>query len=260
MSANLTSANLTSPTSTKTTLGNILESDVITNVIQFLGFKETARRFCLLNKLARKRYIAAYSTTKPNTTPTAKLIEKEGRKVCIILDVLRYAVVDLQLAELSPQAKRVVRGINDLQTIRGMGMMEDLAKLNVYSYSYWHRGTGSVGAFQYLKDCLKVNKHMNVNVEVERDVQYWKDSRVFGDFFLLFDREDGSILVSSDFQKVHAKYMQTPVICNHLVYFVVASHYLVFLKLQVFFTCTYIDNADFAIARSPSHLPSHQLC
>jgi len=166
----------TQRTSTKTTLGNVLESDVISNVMQFLGIKETARRFCLLNKLALKKYVAAYSTTKTNTVPTAKLIEKEGRKVCIILDIIRYAVVDLHLAELSPQAKRVVRSINDLQTIRGMGMLEDLAKLNVYSYSYWHRGTGTVGVFQYLKDCLKVNKNMDMDLEVERDVQYWKDS------------------------------------------------------------------------------------
>ena len=203
-------------TSVKTTLGNVLESDVISNVVQFLGIKEAARAFCLLNKLALKKYVAAYTTTKPNAAPTAKLIEKEGRKVCIILDIIRYAVVDLRLAELSPQAQRVVRNINDLQTIRGMGMLGDLAKLNVYSYTYWHRGTSSVGVFQYLKDCLKVNKDRDLDLEVERDVQYWKDSRVFGDFFLLFDREDGSILVSADFQKVSFHLLQSifPITCD----------------------------------------------
>lgn len=63
-------------TSAKTTLGNVLESDVISNVVQFLGMKEAARGFCLLNKLALKKYFAAYTTTKPNAVPTAKLIEK----------------------------------------------------------------------------------------------------------------------------------------------------------------------------------------
>lgn len=182
------------------TLGNIIESDVVSNIFEFLGFKESTRSFCKANKLCQRKYIDFYTTTKLNSQPTAKLIEKEGRMICGILDALKWAVLDLGLAQLSPQAMSVVKDMNDLHALRGMGLYGDLVKLNVYTYSYWHRAAAAAGVFSWLLEAVKINPELKV--PVERDVQYWKDSRVSGDFFLLFDREDGSVLVSTDLKKV----------------------------------------------------------
>lgn len=187
-------------------LRNILESDVILTVIQFIGIKDATRSFCRVNKLCQRKYREAYTTTKLNAKPIAKLVESEGRKICEILDALRWAVLDLQLAKLSPAAARVVHNMNDLQSLRGMGLHEDLGRLNMYVYSYWHKGAASAGVFQWLKDAVKINPHLTWKASVEQDVQYWKDSRVFGDFFILFDREDGTVLVSTDFLKVFYLY------------------------------------------------------
>eukprot|EP01034_Spumella_vulgaris_P046789 gene46789-58347_t len=104
---------------------------------------------------------------------------------------------------MSPAAKKVVHGFQDLQKLRGMGLYEDLMALNAKVYSYWYRGTSGEGALAYLKGTLSVNPQVNWGPGIENDVQYWKDSRVFGDFYILFDREDGTVLLSLDYQKVY---------------------------------------------------------
>ncbi len=180
-----------------------VDSDLIHEIVYFLGFAESGKTFTRLSKMCNKKHRESFSTLRTKEEFCGRLVEKEGRMICAVLDVLRYAVYDLGMQSLSPAASKVVKSMNDLQTLRPMGLHEDLARLNVGVYSYWDRAAATEGVYPYFLGCVEANPHMNFAPAVERDVKYWRDSRVFGDFYLLFDRQDGAILLSNDFQKVY---------------------------------------------------------
>ncbi len=123
--------------------------------------------------------------------------------MCEILEALRYAVLDLGMATISPAASKIIKNYNDLQLLRQKGMYDDLMRLNVGVYSYWDRCAAPMGVFAWLKEILTENPHLKWGPAVERDVKFWKDSRIFGDFFVLFDRHDGTVMLSPDCKRVY---------------------------------------------------------
>lgn len=187
----------------KLSFSSAVESDTFRDVLHHLGAKNSTKTFCILNKACLKRHINVFSTAKPGSLVNGRLKESDGRVMCEVLELLRFAVFDLGMAQLSPAAQRVVKSYNDLYTLRSMNLYGDLMRLNIGVYSYWDRCAGTNGVYQWFIDMLKCNPHMKLDKEVDRDVKYWRDSRVFGDFYLLFDRHDGTVLVSLNYQKVY---------------------------------------------------------
>ncbi len=132
------------------------------------------------------------------------MIESEGRIMSGMLDYLRYSAFSIGGASVSPAAKKILRDFNDFHKLRENGLMEDIQRMNVMMYSYWDTSVAATGVFDRLIKFVEFNPSIvSWNTRLENDTKYWRDTRVFGDFYILFDRIDGSILVSSNYETVY---------------------------------------------------------
>jgi hypothetical protein len=79
--------------------------------------------------------------------------------------------------------------------------MEDLQRMNVGVYSYWDRSAADskYGVINWFESIAPENNWLE---PFKRDVRFFKQDRVFGEFILLFDTPSGAILVSDDYQRV----------------------------------------------------------
>lgn len=82
------------------------------------------------------------------------------------------------------------------------------AQLNEEMYNHWDclPQAPENGIFQELLKAQAnpdIAKSLLEGVDLMEDAQYWKMSRVFGEFVVLFDRPDGTIMVSKDLSAVY---------------------------------------------------------
>jgi hypothetical protein len=171
-------------------------------MMKYLGFRFCCLRFCKVNKKWYKMFQEVFTTglRKP------KLGEMDARDLLGILDLMRYIVYQYKVVGLSPKATSILKTVNDIFKLRqGPKMFKDLEKLNLGIYENWNNQNGNPGIISWTRDWLSINNSSKTKWEdlLERDAKYWKDSRVFGTFHVLFVRVDGTILVSVDFKKVY---------------------------------------------------------
>jgi hypothetical protein len=133
-----------------------------------------------------------------------KLPEPAGRAFSLILDVLRYAALDMGLS-ISKKAEQLVHSINDIHLLRQTpDLMQELQKLNFAMYSQWKNNvTGNAGVFNYLLGTMSFNPGM-FKYKFDLDLVYaWPERRVCENFFVFCERKDGTILISEDLKVVY---------------------------------------------------------
>jgi hypothetical protein len=158
-----------------------------------------------VKKSFRKKVYESF-LTHPEGVITAKPIEESGRRLSNILDIARLYAFDMGLVQLNPTAERIVKQTKDVSGLRRPDLYGELMKLNVALYSYWGNtfATPTRGVFHAFK--RDYGPHLDEfgwKSVVENDLPYWQSSRVFGHFIVLFERPDGTVLVSEDYKRVY---------------------------------------------------------
>lgn len=182
---------------------NFITPEIWATISSYVGFESTTSSFSLTCKKFRQNYISYYLNTKSNVE-SGHLIESSGRPFSFILDAARYAVYEAYLVQISSGAKKILHDdINNMNNLR-KGFMQDLIIMNNGVYTYWDQlGSLKVSIIEYLRELASVNKLTDWESMIESYVQYWKDCRIFGIFYLVVGRDDGAILISENLQKVY---------------------------------------------------------
>lgn len=83
----------------------------------------------------------------------------------------------------------------NLKVLRQHGLQTDVNSMTTSTYTNWSStpGTPYHGVFQEFASRLSAEAEKQA---LDEDAQYWHSSRVYGEFIVLFDRPDGTILVS----------------------------------------------------------------
>lgn len=116
---------------------------------------------------------------------------------------MRFTVIQYDAVILSSVADQLIRTSTDLHKLRQQHLYSDLAKLDNGIYQYWTTYKGQPGVISWVRELMSMNPQISEwEVPMERDVRYWKDSRICDEFFMLFVRKDGTVLVSKDYSYV----------------------------------------------------------
>jgi len=108
---------------------------------------------------------------------------------------------------LSKEAENFLQLGNSTFQLAHVGCNDDALNLIGGVFTYWDRFTitPNKGVLTYLKETAKLNPHLTTMWEnaIDEDIQYWRDSRVTGDFYVLFERCDGTILIQYERNKAN---------------------------------------------------------
>eukprot|EP01031_Cornospumella_fuschlensis_P031993 gene31993-38684_t len=126
----------------------------------------------------------------------------------IILDLAKTIVYSLGLANLPPKVAAIVEkdGAEVIRTKYKWMTLHML--LHSCIFTYWHGPDHLTDVYRSLQaklrdNCTKGDIWYEVLDCFQHDCPYWWTSRVYDSFILLFDRPDGTVLVSEDSDKVY---------------------------------------------------------
>lgn len=129
----------------------------------------------------------------------AHLTVERGQALYFVLNSARRCIFDFGHAKLSKEGRRIMQRGADFQQL-ARERVEDLKELTTMVYTRWdslaHPECKTI--IQYIKATADVNGVPGVDEDIEKNVKYFKTSRVHNDFFALFSREDGTILVEAN--------------------------------------------------------------
>jgi hypothetical protein len=184
----------------------LIDSDIIEKVIDFLGFLPSVTIFSRLSKTAYKKVIQHYLVHKKGVED-GKPLESSGRRLCHLLEVARFLALDLNVVDVSPQARQLVERTGSLHSLRQPIFFPELACLNACIYTYWNSMPNDLtrGIFDELKAYVNSAEedYYGAKEALDRDCKYWKSSRINGTFIVLMERPDGTIIVSNDLRNVY---------------------------------------------------------
>lgn len=177
------------------------EALIITAICEYLDITARYRIFRYINKLCLQ-VVRQLSIRFPEIKK-AKLVEPAGRAFSLILDVLRFGALDIGVA-VSAKANSLVKSIDDMHSLRqSQELLQELQKINYSMYSHWKNDVvGNPGVFNYLLGVMDLNPGMFTYPVDWNQVYSWCERRKCENFFVLFERVDGTVLLSEDLQEV----------------------------------------------------------
>jgi hypothetical protein len=182
------------------------ELGLFSELLQYCGFQDSVRSLSSANQCFYQQIKKHFYDVRQSVID-ARPQEESGRMINIILDICRFSVFDMHLVSVSKEARSILCCINDLIKLRSSAALyKDLNSLNAGMYTHWERSSssGHHGVFNYLLNTVKHNNHTDdMRDRISKYVMYWKADRITGEFFVLMDRPDGTILLSGDFKRVY---------------------------------------------------------
>ncbi len=188
---------------------HILQTEVTLNILPYLGYPDLLRSYCRLTKKTLQIFLDYFLCHKDVEEVSGGTLQGDSReKLLQLIHGARKFVFSLGLSGISPQAESAVQRSGDLRILQtSPQLMLDYFRINVNVYTNWE-GTASEpqkGIFHYLLENIQESEEAKsfLYKEFIEDCRYWNSSKVFGDFIVLMERRDGSILVSADYNKVY---------------------------------------------------------
>ena len=183
----------------------ILLSDYIIDIIlQFNGFLFSSLIYSVLSKACKKKYVKLYKLSEEEG---GKVTESTGMLYCDIMDACRYQCVINGSITISDGARQFLDKYNTSFQLAQAGFTTDLIKVKGAVFTYWSGffSTPTKGCLNYIREVAKNNPDIQTEWEhaIERDVKYWLDSKVYGDFYVLLERRDGTTMTDKKTKKVY---------------------------------------------------------
>lgn len=196
-------ATYTATMSAETISWNSLPPEIRAKVAAWLPLQDCLRA-CACSKETDKVLSKAHLI---NThIKEGKLPEKLVKPILLLLDCLRIGALAIGCCpRVSDKARRLVKDINSMHELRTHHLYGDLLALNTDMYSFWDAdftGKANTGVYAYVEKAKRSSPDVP-GFEYFHNCRHWRDHRVFGQFYLLMDRPDGSVFVSADMKKVY---------------------------------------------------------
>eukprot|EP01040_Poterioochromonas_malhamensis_P003008 gene3008-3195_t len=188
----------------------VLQTEVTLNILPYLAYPDLLRSYCRLTKKTLQIFLDYFICHKDVEEVCEGTLQGDSReKILHFLDAVKNFVYILDLVSISPLAKAALtESGGDLRVLQfSQDLLLEFFRINVTAYSNWE-GTASnpyQGIFHYVLAYIESNEAVKdfLYKEFMEDCRYWNSSKVFGDFIVLMERPDGTILVSSDCSKVY---------------------------------------------------------
>jgi len=148
------------------------------------------------------------------------LVESSGFPLNLLLDTMRYAIYVSALCTtdsgLSAEADAILEreGLGGVSQLNSREHRQSLSALTARIFTYWDRlGYAHDEDAQSMMEFVEQMslqfphipglQHDPVRELLQRNVKFWKSSRVFGEFYVVCQRRDGTILINAKFSKVY---------------------------------------------------------
>jgi len=183
----------------------IFLSDVIMNkIIKFCGLIDSLLSYSVTSKGCRMKFIRL---ERINHEEGGILLESSGRLFSDIMNIARLSCVETGNVTISKEAKKFLSKVNNTFELSHAGLHEDLMMIKGSMFSHWNGfpHTPTLGVLHSLCETAKLNPEFCDIWEaaIDSEVKYWKDSKIFSDFHVLFERRDGTILIENETKKVY---------------------------------------------------------
>lgn len=111
----------------------------------------------------------------------------------ILIDTLRFAALITEPSPFSEEVRENVKSVNDIRLLSA----KDIAILDRTLYQHWEHGI-----FDYAIQIAQINPHITCMHKVPR-LETWKYDCIFGCFYVLLHRSDGTVLISENMENVY---------------------------------------------------------
>eukprot|EP01040_Poterioochromonas_malhamensis_P003007 gene3007-3194_t len=189
---------------------HILQTEVTLNILPYLGYPDLLQSYCRLTKKTLQIFLDYFICHKDVEEVCGGTLQGDSREILSsTLHRARDVVHEMGLAGISPQAELAVQlSGGDLGILRkSQRSLLEYFQININVYKYWERTPDDPhkGIFHCLLADIESDETERAfrYKEFMEDCPYWNSSKVFGDFIVLMERRDGSILVSADYSKVY---------------------------------------------------------
>jgi hypothetical protein len=187
-------------------LQDLVACGLIPILLEFLGPVSSCTRFALLNKACYEAVCKYYIKYHLGTVEQGVLEDLPGDMLLQLWDSARIFPHSLNLANLSPQARHMMTLTNNTHFLHMPQFSNDLLYDDGYIFTCWFgtREHPEKGIYHALMEKQQSHPEWYLWKDVLlTDCLYWNSSRVYGNFIVLFDRPDGTILVSDNFKQVY---------------------------------------------------------
>eukprot|EP01040_Poterioochromonas_malhamensis_P003006 gene3006-3193_t len=189
---------------------HILQTEVTLNILPYLGYPDLLRSYCRLTKKTLKIFLDYFICHKDVEEVNEGTLQGDSReKMSSLIHKARDLVYELGLVELSSQAELCVQlSGGDLGILKkSLRTLLEYFQIDLYVYKYWEKTPNDPlkGIFHFLHTNIESNETERsfLYKEFMEDCPYWNSSKVLGNFIVLMERRDGSVLVSTDYSKVY---------------------------------------------------------
>lgn len=183
---------------------NELPSELQLLIVSFLRLRESSSRACVSKGFHN---IAVRAHLCDHTIGTARLREEVARPFSFILDILRFACLNMGLVSgISGAAKKIVGSPSDMHLLRASHLYDDLLKCNTAMYTHWDCDySGQSGAYSYLLQSAEMNRGQPDTswIEFVDEARFWKANRIHDCFYVYKERSDGTVVISQDITRVY---------------------------------------------------------
>lgn len=183
----------------------LLEADIGMALLPALNLKVLLLNFMTVNKKCRD--LARWKLIKSGDTTLSHASAAEFQAY---LAQGRISTVCVNVAGLPRRVTELIMNGNSLGPLYEPSLQSYgyLFHINEAMHRFWNQLPHSpkIGMSQAMLNYIEKKGPGTQATSIaayHRDVKYWGTSRVFGEFFVLFNRPDGTIFVSKDYSKVY---------------------------------------------------------
>lgn len=183
----------------------IFLSDIIMNkIIKFCGLMDSVLCYSVTSKGCRMKFIRL---ERINHEEGGVLIESSARLFSDIMNMARRSCIETGNVTISKEAMKFLSKRNNTFELSHAGLFEDLMMIKGSMFSHWNGFPHSPtkGVLNSLCETAKLNPDICDIWEeaIDSEVKYWKDSKIYGDFHILFERRDGTIMIENETKNVY---------------------------------------------------------
>jgi len=182
---------------------NKLSPELRIRALRLLTVEERARLACASKRTQKEVTVAAVIV--PGIF-NARISEPLGRALATLLDMMRYATVAIGVCKsLSPRCKQILRSFNDIEKVYEE-YSQDLLIMNAEMYTYLEydfSGEPNTGVLNYASRVCEMNPGTPLEDLPVAQAKYFTEYRITGNFHILLERPDGTIVISEDLKKVY---------------------------------------------------------
>eukprot|EP01031_Cornospumella_fuschlensis_P037856 gene37856-45988_t len=187
----------------------ILQTGILLQVLPHLGLKEVLLSTALVNKKFCELSPFQLLIHNGSGVDRSRLTTLAKDQLTELLTLARKVVFEEELVDIPDEATDAVIKANSLHVLGlNPAFLHHFMRINAAMYTYWDSLPldPNFGVFEAAQAQLQESDDTRAEHLLSlfiRNGKYWGTSRVQGNFVFLFDRPDGGIMVSSDYQRVY---------------------------------------------------------